>query len=154
MLLTKLKKKELIMKKLALLSIICLTLISCSSTPDPITVTIKPVGNEMKFEKTSFTVEKGQEVTVIMDNIATLPMMKHNIVFLNDASKVNDIGMAAISAPGYLPKNDAIIAATPIADPGKQTKVTFKAPQKAGTYVYICTFPGHYAMMRGEMIVK
>ncbi|RAP35212.1 hypothetical protein DID80_06665 [Candidatus Marinamargulisbacteria bacterium SCGC AAA071-K20] len=154
MLVKNLKNKEKIMKRLAIISILCLSLVGCSSAPDPITVVIKPIGNEMKYETTQFEVLKGQEVTIIMDNIATEEMMKHNVVVLNDESKVNEVGMAAMSAPGYIPENEAIIAATAIAEAGQQTRITFTAPKKTGTYVYICTFPGHFSMMRGEMIVK
>ncbi len=142
------------MKKLALMALLCVTLAGCSAVPDPITVVIQPVGNEMKYATTEFEVEAGQEVTIIMDNVATEKMMQHNIVFLNDASKVTEVGMAAITATGYLPDNPAIIAATPIAGAGQKTQITFTAPKKAGTYVYICTFPGHFSIMRGEMIVK
>ena len=149
-----LKKKEKMMKKLMLMALVCLTLVGCGSAPDPLTVEINPVGNELKFEQTRIEVQKGQEITVILNNTATQPMMKHNVVFLNDASKVTEVGMAAMTAPDYLPDNAAIIAATPLADPGEQTKVTFIAPKTPGTYVYICTFPGHFSVMRGELIVK
>ena len=142
------------MKKLIMGCLLALALVGCGSAPAPITVTIGPVGNEMKYETTQFEVQKGQEVTLIMNNTATMEMMKHNIVILNDASKANEVGTAALSAPGYLPEHDAIMVATAIAEPGQQSQVTFTAPKKAGRYTYICTFPGHYMVMKGEMIVK
>ncbi|MDE0837988.1 MAG: plastocyanin/azurin family copper-binding protein [Kiritimatiellae bacterium] len=37
--------------------------------------------------------------------------------------------------------------------PGEEDVVTFTAPA-AGTYNYLCTFPGHYAVMNGVMTVK
>jgi len=30
----------------------------------------------------------------------------------------------------------------------------FLAPEKPGIYPYLCTFPGHWVLMKGEMIVK
>ncbi|MBU6327828.1 MAG: hypothetical protein KGQ89_09375, partial [Verrucomicrobia bacterium] len=27
------------------------------------------------------------------------------------------------------------------------------APEKEGTYQYVCTFPGHWTIMKGELIV-
>ena len=36
---------------------------------------------------------------------------------------------------------------------GESSSVTFPAPEK-GTYDYICTFPGHYAIMRGILVVE
>ena len=62
--------------------------------------------------------------------------MKHNVVILNDPSKAMR-STKAITAPGNLPKDPAIIAATPMADAGK-TEVTFVAP-KPGRYTFICT---------------
>jgi azurin len=36
---------------------------------------------------------------------------------------------------------------------GESTVIEFVAPE-AGTYTYICSFPGHYAMMKGKLIVE
>jgi uncharacterized protein len=120
----------------------------------PVTVVIQSVGNEMKYNVTRFEVKAGQEVTLIMENKSTIDVMRHNIVVLNDAAAINEVGQAAISAPGYIPANEAIIAATAIAGPGEKTQVTFSAPETPGDYPYICTFPGHYVMMTGVMVVK
>ena len=32
--------------------------------------------------------------------------------------------------------------------------ITFKVPMETGSYQYVCTFPGHFAMMRGVMEVE
>ena len=119
-----------------------------------ITITIQPDGDKMLFKQKEFTVEAGQKVTIVMDNIATIKMMKHNVVILNDETKIQEVGMKALSAPGNIPDHPAIIAATPMADIGQKTSVTFTAPKTAGNYPYICTFPGHYSLMKGIMIVK
>ena len=116
---------------------------------------IRPVGDQMKYETESISVSAGTEVTLIMENIATLPTMVHNIVVLKTDSDedVNRVGMAAISAENYLPEDEAIFTATPIAQPGETVRVTFTTPTEPGTYRYICTYPGHYALMQGVMIV-
>ena len=119
-----------------------------------VTITVQPDGNQMAYSTKEFRVKANQEVTLIMDNTATLEVMKHNVVILNDESKVNEVGLQSINAPGYLPDHPAIIAATPMADAGAQSQVTFTAPSEPGNYVYICTFPGHYSMMKGVMIVE
>ena len=52
-------------------------------------------------------------------------------------------------------KKDSIIANTALAGPGETVEVTFKVPAKAGSYNFLCSFPGHYALgMRGKLIVK
>ena len=32
--------------------------------------------------------------------------------------------------------------------------IKVQAPSKPGMYQFVCTFPGHYAMMRGIMVVS
>lgn len=132
-----------------------------ASTSDAVAdgeVLIKPVGNEMRFEQTSFTVEAGQEVTLTFENVATSPAMQHNVVILNsdDDADVNRVGQAAISAGAasdFVPEDAAVLAYTPLAQPGETVEVTFTAPSEPGAYRYICTFPGHYMVMQGTMTV-
>lgn len=120
-------------------------------------VTIKPVGNQMKYEQTEFTVEAGSEVSLTFDNVASSPAMKHNVVILDGTGDklVQRVGNAALDAAdsGYIPDDDAILAATEMADPGETVTMTFTAPSEPGTYTYICTFPGHFMMMQGTMTV-
>ena len=36
---------------------------------------------------------------------------------------------------------------------GEETTIEFEAPA-SGTYPFICSFPGHYALMQGTFIVE
>lgn len=122
-------------------------------------IVIQPVGNEMRYAETSFSVEAGQEVTIVFENVATSPAMQHNVVILNsnDDAVVNRVGQAGIEAGEaneYVPEDEAIIAHTPLAQPGETVEVTFTAPSEPGEYRYICTFPGHYMVMQGTMTVN
>ena len=38
-------------------------------------------------------------------------------------------------------------------DPHKKESVYFEAPLKPGRYEYVCTFPGHFNLMKGVMTV-
>tara|TARA_Y100001970_G_C14177881_1_gene828084 strand:- start:814 stop:1257 length:444 start_codon:yes stop_codon:yes gene_type:complete len=118
------------------------------------TVEILTVGNEMKYAVTQFTVPPETKVQLVLKNQATLPIMKHNIVILDQGTNIDEIGTAALTAADYLPSHSAILAATAIAGPNETVEVTFTAPSKPGRYPYICTFPGHYKMMQGVMIVE
>ena len=122
-------------------------------------VTITPRGNRMEFQETSFTVEPGQEVTLVFENTATSPAMQHNVIVLTtgDMTAVNRVGQAALSAgkeAAYIPDDEAVLAATDLAQPGETVEVTFTAPSEPGEYKYICTFPGHYLTMQGTMRVQ
>ncbi len=129
-----------------------------SSESASVEVTIRPVGEEMKYAIDTLGAAAGSELTLILENTATLPTMVHNIVILtsNNDEDVNRVGMAAITAGeanGYLPEDDAILAATPMAQPGETVRVTFTVPSVPGTYRFICTYPGHYALMQGFLVV-
>ena len=143
--------KDKIMK-IILALVVTLFIASCGG-PKSTTITIQPNGNQMSYKTTQFTVEANQEVTLIMDNIATIPMMKHNVVILNDQSKAAEVGQLALSAEDYLPDHPAIIAATAMADIGEKTQTTFTAPSEAGV---ICTFACSLTLCNDarKMIVK
>jgi len=131
---------------------------SASSASDGMQeVVIQPVGDQMKFASEEFTVQSGSKVRLVMDNVATLDAMQHNIVILSPGSDINTVGAAAIQAGpdnDYVPAdNENILFYTAIAGPGEQTVVEFTAPAP-GEYPFICTFPGHYSLMKGVMIVE
>ena len=63
---------------------------------------------------------------------------------------------AGANATNALPdavKGD-VLAYTKLLGPGESEIIKFKAPKKPGLLQFVCTFPGHYAMMRGVMVVK
>ena len=134
---------------------------AASATPpayegDAAEITLTPVGNEMKYAETEFTVHPGQTVKLTMNNTATSPAMHHNITVLKSRDDVQMVGTAAASAADtdYIsPRTESkIIAHTPMAAPGETHDVTFTAPA-AGDYPYICTYPGHFVSMKGTMHV-
>jgi putative heme-binding domain-containing protein len=53
-------------------------------------------------------------------------------------------------------KRDLILYASPMIGPTRKSLVhvlRFRAPSEPGIYPYVCTFPGHWVVMNGEMIV-
>lgn len=119
-------------------------------------ITITPVGDEMKYAQTEFTVHPGQTVTLTFTNTATSPAMQHNVAILKSTDDIQTVGAAGASAADtdYIAPRTAsrVIAHTPMSAPGETVEVTFTAPA-AGDYPYICTFPGHFTMMKGTMHV-
>ncbi|MCB0264169.1 MAG: plastocyanin/azurin family copper-binding protein [Calditrichia bacterium] len=116
-------------------------------------IVIKPVGDQMLYETTEFTVTAGSKVRVIMENTATSEAMLHNVVILKPETDKAKIGIAAIQAgadKGYIPVDPAVLFYTEITKPGEKNEVVFTAPEP-GDYPYICSFPGHYLMMQGVM---
>ena len=63
---------------------------------------------------------------------------------------------AGANATNALPdsvKGD-VLAHSKLLGPGESEVIKFKAPKNPGMYQFVCTFPGHYSMMRGIMVVK
>lgn len=124
------------------------------------TVTIEGT-NAMRFSVETITVSPGEKVTVKLVNNTKLPAaaMSHNWILLKGSADAEAFDKAALSAKanGYVPKDkmDQIIAHTGLVGGGESDTVTFTAPTEPGKYIYICTFPGHFAAgMKGYLIVK
>lgn len=119
------------------------------------------VDDTMKFGLERFEVAPGQEVRVVLRHTGQLAkeQMGHNFVLLKQGTDPLAFAMAAMPARenDYIPqdKRDQIIAHTKLIGGGESDEVTFTAPEQAGDYDYICSFPGHaQAGMRGVMVVR
>ncbi len=82
--------------------------------------------------------------------------MGHNWVLVNasDLNSVANGGMSAGPANNYVtPGDKKVLASTKIVGGGETTKVTFSTSvlKKGGSYMYLCTFPGHNSVMRGVL---
>ena len=53
----------------------------------------------------------------------------------------------------YTPNLADILAATKLLEAGQRATLNLTAPNEEGTYEYVCTYPNHWTMMWGQMIV-
>ncbi|MCC9078834.1 plastocyanin/azurin family copper-binding protein [Litorilinea aerophila] len=114
-------------------------------------------GENMKFDKTEFTVRAGQEVQLTFHNSATT--LQHNWVLVNGGDDVAEqVDQAAVAAgfdKGFIPDSDLILAHTRLLNGGEEETITFTAPSQPGDYTFLCTFPGHFqAGMKGVLHVQ
>jgi azurin len=114
----------------------------------------------MKYDVTSIDATAGQKITVTLTNTGQMPKaaMAHNFVLLKAGTDISAFAAAAMThqADGYIPPDLAgeVIVASKMLGPGESDTFSFSAPA-AGTYDYICTFPGHALVgMRGKLSVK
>lgn len=109
----------------------------------------------MAYSPERIEVPAGSVVNLTLNNTAESAAMIHNLVVIKAGkqTEVSEAALAAGSSADYIPENENIIAATPLAQPGETVTVTFNAPDKPGTYQFICTYPGHTAM-KGVFLVK
>jgi azurin len=54
----------------------------------------------------------------------------------------------------FNPDDKSILHHTKLLDPNSVETLRFIAPKKPGRYPYVCTFPGHWLLMRGGMVVE
>lgn len=126
----------------------------------PESVSLVILGNDqMKFDLDELEVYEGQKVTLTLKHSGKMPkeVMGHNWVLLQSGVKVSQFANAAMSAKetDYVPadKMSEVIAYTKLIGGGEEVTIEFVAPSK-GSYDYICSFPGHYSIMKGKLIVK
>jgi len=85
--------------------------------------------------------------------------MGHNWVLSKtaDYQAVATDGMGAGAGSDYVKPDDArVIAHTKIIGGGEETTISFDASmlEKGGDYTFFCSFPGHYVLMNGKLIVE
>jgi putative heme-binding domain-containing protein len=118
-------------------------------------IVIKTLPEMMRYDKKQFTVRPGAKVTLVFQNNDYMP---HNLIIGHPGS-ASEIGNLAEAMggdgfkKGFRPDSDKIIAATKMIDIGEHQILTFTVPQKSGRYDFLCTFPGHWQLMRGTMNV-
>ena len=117
----------------------------------------------MKFDIKEIKINKAScpEFTVEVDHVGKLPAaaMGHNVVITKtaDVDAVVKDGGAAGAATNYVKADDErVIAHTKVVGGGEKDSVTFKTDklEAGGDYDFFCSFPGHYAIMRGKVVVE
>jgi len=127
---------------------------------DPCVVDVG-VGDSIAYSVDSISVPSSCEsVTINLTHTGSLPAeaMGHNWV-LAPADSLDAIGQAGMSAGpenDYVPDDDRIVAATEVIGGGESTRVTFSLDdlEDGVDYAYVCTFPGHWSVMRGPFTVE
>jgi len=115
----------------------------------------------MQFNVSSITVPKAcSEFTVTLKHTGNLPKaaMGHNLVVTStaDMAGVAADGMGAGLENDYVkPGDERVIAASKIIGGGESATLTIPVSQlKADeSYSFFCSFPGHSAIMKGEVIL-
>jgi azurin len=113
--------------------------------------------DQMQYDKHELSAPATcKEITVTLHHTGKLPKeaMGHDWVLVNaaDVTAVANAGMGAGLANDYVaPGDKRVLAHTKVVGGGESTSVTFPTSilKPGGTYKYLCTFPGHYALMNG-----
>lgn len=108
---------------------------------------------KMLFDKQTLSVTAGSDVVLLFDNPDA---MAHNVVIIKPGS-VDKVGHAAESMAktkdgyekNFVPDLPEVLFATPLVNAGNKFRLEFQAPTQPGDYPFICSFPGHWQVMRG-----
>ncbi len=115
-------------------------------------------GKNLTFATTTFTVRAGEPLEITFKNPDVVP---HNWVLLRPGSmpRVGDLVNRLVAAPEaaarqYIPASEDVLAYVDVTAAGARERIYFKAPQEPGRYPFICSFPGHWMVMNGQMLVE
>ena len=124
-----------------------------SSGPDQtLTLGTKP---GLKFDVEKLEVKAGSRVKLVFNNNDD---MLHNVVITRPGLG-NAVGEAALklnlNGPklNYVPNSPNVLYHTNILQPESSESIYFLAPAEPGDYPFICSFPGHYSVMKGTLKV-
>ena len=119
---------------------------------------VRAVPNLMQFAPKELRIKRGAMVRIIFENP---DLMQHNLVLVAIGAD-EEVGALAdrmatqpdALAKHYLPDTKKILHATPLVNPNGRAELNFTAPSEPGRYPYLCTFPGHWRVMRGVLLVE
>lgn len=113
--------------------------------------------DQMQYDKQALAAPAScKQITLTLHHSGKLPKeaMGHNWVLVNaaDLAAVANAGMGAGLASDYVaPGDKRVLAHTKVIGGGDTTSVSFSSSllKQSGSYSYLCTFPGHNALMHG-----
>ena len=100
------------------------------------------------------------DIKIEFKNTSTQVPQPHNIVFCKPGKEgaVSAAAQALMTDPnamakGYIPDSPDIFLHSKLLQPNQSETIEFTAPDP-GSYPYLCTFPGHWILMKGVMTVE
>ncbi|MEN2402876.1 azurin [Flavobacterium sp. MC2016-06] len=115
--------------------------------------------DQMQFNVSELRAEAGKPITLTLKHVGKIPKeaMGHNLVILQEGTDEAAFATKASAAKDtdYIPASEkaSIVAHTKLLGGGEEDTIEFTIDKK-GTYNFLCTFPGHVAMMKGVLIVE
>ncbi len=124
---------------------------------DVFEIHIQTIKEQMRYDRTQFTVPSGMKVRLIFTNPDA---MDHNLIMTEPGAAAR-VAFAALKLEEdgtgvqkhWRPDVNGILFASRMLAHGDSQILDFTAPKAAGDYDYLCTFPGHSQLMRGVMHV-
>lgn len=119
---------------------------------------LNAVNQKMAYDKEVLYATAGQTIEIILNNTDQMP---HNLVLIQPGTTEAFGGMVdefmtsdKAEALGYVPPSRYVLGSTIMVQPGESGSMVVTLPETPGIYPYVCTFPGHWRMMQGILIVR
>jgi putative heme-binding domain-containing protein len=121
----------------------------------PVTIAAGP---NLSYTVRDLRARPGEALALSFRNPDAVP---HNWVLVKPGalSRVGDLANRLVADPDafvrhYVPESDDVLVWTSVAEPGATQTIHFTAPSAPGRYPFLCTFPGHWMVMNGELVVE
>ncbi|QDU92679.1 DUF6797 domain-containing protein [Lignipirellula cremea] len=115
-------------------------------------------GKNLTFATREIHVKANEPLQFTLANPDVVP---HNWVLVQPGSlqQVGELANQLIASPDafarhYVPKTEQVLFYTDIVSPSQKQTIYFRAPAAPGRYPFLCTFPGHWMVMNGVMVVE
>jgi len=120
-------------------------------------VRIEAMAN-LQFSTKVIEARAGEELRLTLVNPDVVP---HNWALVRPGclEKIGEQANRLVNDPEaylhhYVPKSEDVVCYTDVVEPKSEYSIFFKVPTTPGRYPYLCTFPGHWMVMNGELVVK
>jgi putative heme-binding domain-containing protein len=115
-------------------------------------------GKNLTFTTPTLRAKAGEAIRLVFVNPDVVP---HNWVLVKPGAlrTVGEMANRLIADPdaaarNYVPTADEVLVYTDVVSPQGKGTIYFWAPKEPGRYPFLCTFPGHWMVMNGELLVE
>ena len=119
---------------------------------------VRTVPEGMRYDTTRLVVPTGKPFEIIFENPDVMP---HNLVVVQPGARER-VGPEAMTLPpehldrsgrAWVTESREIVAATKLLETGQSETLRLRPIREEGVYEYVCTFPGHWMLMYGQLVV-
>ncbi|MAV36818.1 MAG: heme-binding domain-containing protein [Planctomycetaceae bacterium] len=115
-------------------------------------------GSNLSYQTRIVRAQAGEPLALTLANPDVVP---HNWALAKPGTlrRVGQLANRLVSDPEavlrhYVPRTSDVLAYTDVVFPGESFTIYFHAPEQPGRYPFLCTFPGHWLIMNGTLLVE
>ncbi|MEM7393261.1 MAG: plastocyanin/azurin family copper-binding protein, partial [Verrucomicrobiota bacterium] len=119
---------------------------------------VMEAANGLQFRPKKFAAKPGEALAFRFRNIDVMP---HNWVLVKPHAmkSIGEASFTMLNDPdagrkNYVPASPDVLQIVPVINAESEHILHFRAPEEAGSYPFLCTFPGHWQVMNGVLIVE